>query len=1488
MPVNGHASFFLLTDTSYGTRENALVRVEIPSHDGYQEYDGVDIRVYRVEKPLDFLRKQSNFHRLSLKGNYRGDQSISHMLSYLWDSWFKDTRRAWQRILSFDARKEATENRPELQTGNNINRPTVYEHQTQFAPLSGHPMVLNMRYPIWDAKPVMPPEGTKLDGSSSGFISPTIGNAMVSLGKLPAGLYIVEGIIGTHQATTLLFVSDTVAITKVSGAQMLVWTADRSSGKPVSNVALNWTDGVGTLKSKRSDAEGLAILKHKSPEKTYVIGEDESGGVFISENFYYDSEIYNTKLYTFTDRPLYRPGDRVNIKWLGRTFTSAQHSTAPKTAPLSYQVIDPGGTILFQQKTDFTTENAATSEFTLPPESIPGGYEIRTAYNGDVYSSSFRVANYVKPHFEIHLNMDKAAYKVGEPLQGEIELRYANGEPVKEANVSVTVRSQQTSMVSGELFYAGMFPVKLEQQELVTSSSGKASLKFPAAKEPSRYIVTVLANDGAAYRVKSTQEILVERGVNTYSLHTTRQFTMPDEEVTFSFSPQGTGGSPPVSYEMIRLEDQTKTEGKLDSSSGFSPRFSQSGSYQINLKDEYGNILGAINHWVMGKGIQTLAGNIEIIPDKKSYAVGETAEVLITFPHSVEGALFTLERDQVEATSTLTQPSDWLQLEKITDSQYKARIRIEKKFTPNMTFSVLSMREGGYVFENAGLVVKQPEISLEVKADKTAYKPREQVHVDINALFDNQPVQAKLSVSIVDEMVYVLQPEIAPSIVDFFYHPRRNNVRTTSSLNFIGYDMSTSYLSKGSKAGAQRFNERGVKVLERPRRDDKDTAAWEPNLTTDAKGRARLSFTMPDSLTRWRVTVRAITPDGKVGQRVAYIQSEQPYYLKWVANKLYRDGDKSLVDVVAFNYKEESKAQFTVKSGTEIIKEDSVNLKRGINYLTFNLNAKQSELLNIALKVDGKEVDSLDVAVDTRHARWQTAAQEIIPIDQEKLRLALPKDARAIELSFLDQASGNIYRVMDDLINYPYGCVEQTASRLIPLSMAYQASTTKEQAAHLREFMLYNRMRLVAMVLPDAQFSWWGTGSSPSTMMTAYAYYADWFASRQLGLDYDRETAQQLLGIYQKQAHQEPVLYRALSLWWMNQMGLPVDTLLVGVDKELATVKLGEYAPQNPHESMIFAYTNQSAGHALALGISAQLHRERGSRVPEDLKPAIAKAYEILAQYTNQPVAQSLLILSGKKTSDEISANSILRQISPHYPTLERALTLSWLHKAQSLSMNANRIVPALVSPWETMNPTVTGQPRWKWSANSIPDTLDFSGQRRPAFALVRYQTNEAQKHTLDVGVKRTLYELVPEKGTLNFKVKAVPQGTALQSNVLYVDEITLSSQQAFQYGLLEIPLPAGAEVEGRTWGVKIKGLGGEQSDKAASFAHGEYETGTLSYRVPVADMAPNREIQVRHLVRFNQRGEFKVPSARMFLMYQPDRKAIENGKDSIHQLTVK
>ena len=177
------------------------------------------------------------------------------------------------------------------------------------------------------------------------------------------------------------------------------------------------------------------------------------------------------------------------------------------------------------------------------------------------------------------------------------------------------------------------------------------------------------------------------------------------------------------------------------------------------------------------------------------------------------------------------------------------------------------------------------------------------VTVDIDTRTPSgQGAAAVLSLGVVDDMVYALQPELAPSLNSFFFHLRRNNVRTHSSLAFISYDEAIDPRQAESIARGQQ--ERAVKVLERPRRDERDTAFFDPAVRTDASGHARVSFTMPDALTRWRLTAKAYgqgAADGLLGERRAYVQSDKPFFARWTGANWLREGDQTQATVTVFN-----------------------------------------------------------------------------------------------------------------------------------------------------------------------------------------------------------------------------------------------------------------------------------------------------------------------------------------------------------------------------------------------------------------------------------------------------------------------------------------------------------------------------------------------------------------------------------------------------------
>jgi uncharacterized protein YfaS (alpha-2-macroglobulin family) len=175
----------------------------------------------------------------------------------------------------------------------------------------------------------------------------------------------------------------------------------------------------------------------------------------------------------------------------------------------------------------------------LPDNAVAGGYELRFSYKDQAYSSAFRVAEYIKPHFEISLNLAKQDYRTGEPVKGSLVLLYPDGKPVANAKLSLSLRAQQLSMVDNELQYLGQFPVELTSTELTTDSKGNATLDLPAAEKPSRYMLTVFASDGAAYRVKTTKEILIDRGAASFSLRAPQRFSAVGDKVAFSYLNEG-------------------------------------------------------------------------------------------------------------------------------------------------------------------------------------------------------------------------------------------------------------------------------------------------------------------------------------------------------------------------------------------------------------------------------------------------------------------------------------------------------------------------------------------------------------------------------------------------------------------------------------------------------------------------------------------------------------------------------------------------------------------------------------------------------------------------------------------------------------------------------------------------------------------------------------------------------------------------------------
>ncbi len=1472
------APFFLLTDTSYSSTEEAKVRLEMAGRDlgVLGETDGVDVALYRVAQPLPFLRAQKNLHRIELAAAMR-PEGMANTLEFLWDSAWKKARKMWREVFASGLRKTVVEQAPQVKTSDTFLSPPPYLNAPAYTAPPGSSVAARFRYPLQFAKPAAPPKELKLLGSSSEFVAQNPGNVYIPLGKLAPGLYVVEAAVGKHRAVTLLFVSDTVAVSKTSAQQMLVWVAQRKDGQAAPKAQVVWSDLNGVLANGQTDAHGVAVFKHSAPQTSYAFGQDAAGGVFVSENFYYDSEIYNNKLYATTDRPLYRPGDEVNLKLYGREFTGARASKPMAASKVGITVLDAQGFPMFQEELDYLPERGAASTFKLPDTASAGGYEIRMRRGDDEYSAAFRVAYYVKPHFEILVEPAKATFKTGEIISGRVRLAYPDGKPVAKAVLDFSARAQVLTMVEGDLAYGGAFPLQLDKnQELITDSKGYASFNLPAAKEPSRLILSVLASDGAAQRVRSTKELLIERSASAYTLKPDRQFAAANESVGWRLAPADAAGvaQPPVKWVAMHQESQTKTDGAIaPGATSMSLQLVRPGSYTVQLRDAQDQLVGAAPFWVSGGELKPPTGSIEIVLDKARYKSGDVAKALITFPEPVTDALLTLERDSVEAYGRLQDGNRLATLRRLNDRQWEASVKVDAQFAPNMGFSVAYVYGGSFGFQNAGIAVEQPSVQISLKTDKASYQPGDTVTVDVQTTSDGKPVASHLTLGAVDEMVYVLQPEIAPSIQEFFYHARRNNVRTHSSLAFISYDEAG--IPNTSLPRGRSTQERGVKLLERPRRDDKDTAYWAPSVLTDASGRARVSFKVPDALTRWRITARAFglgAADGLVGEKRTYFLSDKPFYGKWTSPHWLREGDRPTASLAIFNQSGAASELQLALSGPAGFKPQTAKLSAaaGANFVSFPIEALASTgALKLTISQNGKTVDELETKLEVQARQWPNQREQFVslPSGQTQLKIALPADATGLQAQPIGEGQSLWQPVADALLDYPYGCVEQTASRLIPLTLALNAMpAAQSKSSPLRAHLYAARLRLASMAGPNAVFGWWGNGTDSNALLSSYAYYADYLATQTLGMSLPRTHWERLIEIYAKNHANEPLAHRALSLWMMKEMGLPVATFASGlVDALQKQAALASTAAQAGSSWVLGDSGSQTA---VALALAAQVAKSESLPWPTALDAPLLQARQALGQ-SPQLFAQALLLTTG--VNNLAALQDTLRKLSEAEPTFDRAMGLVWLAKATQLTGGAAPEAK-LAEPWRAFT-TATGSAAWRWgAAGAVPAiTLAEPAARTLTFAL-RYTTSAREAAALPATVARRLYRL--ERDGKTFSKKAVSPGDELSTTALYLDELEVASTRPLRWAIAELALPPGAFVEESTWGIDLG-----SADKAAPMARSVAQASRLGYTVAIDNLSGTKTVQ--HLLRFGQRGKFNLPGARVWRMYQPEGKAYEAGPAS-------
>jgi uncharacterized protein YfaS (alpha-2-macroglobulin family) len=539
-----------------------------------------------------------------------------------------------------------------------------------------------------------------------------------------------------------------------------------------------------------------------------------------------------------------------------------------------------------------------------------------------------------------------------------------------------------------------------------------------------------------------------------------------------------------------------------------------SGYYVLHAtaKDKRGNKVGAASSfYVIGDGEVGWGDNderrVELVADHETYEAGQTARVLVKSPFKSAEALVTVERAGIYSRRHI----------RVSGPTPTIDVPITDDLRPNAFVSVLLVRgrikgapsEGtdpdvGAPTFRAGYTMLSinPEarrLKVQVKANKDKFLPGEKVDVDIDVR-DQKAKAAKSEVTLyaVDEGVLSLVAYKTPDPIPVFTAPRPLRVSTIESREALAQVK----VGASALAGLDKGLEGGGGGAEAMRRDFRQSVYFNPSLVTDAKGHAHASFTLPDSLTTYRIMAVAVAEDDRFGSADTPIVASKPLMARPAFPRVLRAGD-SIDAGIVLTSKGLAKTTVDVTAaadGLTLVSPPKKTVKLDSNAsieVRFAFKAEHPAKAKVSFRASGGGASD---AVEISRTVLTPAVTEAVALygdttaaAGEKLGdlSAMRDDVGGLELSVSSTALVGLAGGVDQLIEYPYGCTEQLTSRLVPM-------LPLRDLAHDFHLPLPSDVdavvtKTVALVLanqrPDGGFGLWPDSTKSLPWVSTYALW---------------------------------------------------------------------------------------------------------------------------------------------------------------------------------------------------------------------------------------------------------------------------------------------------------------------------------------------------------------------------------------------------------------
>jgi len=784
---------------------------------------------------------------------------------------------------------------------------------------------------------------------------------------------------------------------------------EASKAETIEEAKTNQTTQNGILRLPLPDAgasqQNLLIARKGKdvaflPENTDYYWQD-------SGSWYKRPEYDSLRWFVFDDRKMYRPKEEVSVKGYIRVITGGKlgdvQELGDKANGLNYSVKDPRGNEIAKGTANLNAFGAFDFKFKLPDNANLGYARVdlstSSGLTGSSYGHQFQIQEFRRPEFEVKArNETEAPYFVKESAKVSVEAKYYAGGGLANADTNWTVRATPTNYTPpnrGDFTFGTFVPwwryysedysnTTTQTFKGLTDPSGKHILKidFESVKPARPYSIAASASvqDVNRQTWSSTTNLLVHPSSVYVGLKIPRYFVQKGENINVESIVSDIDGNllkdkdveitavlkdwtfEKGSWIEKTVDEQTCTVKSSDTAQKCAFPAKQGGRYTITARvmDDKERINETeITVWVAGGKVQPKR-NVEqeeaqIIPNKKEYVAGETAELLVMSPFPNAEGVLTLRRDGIVKTERFT----------IKDSSIVLKIPLEEKYLPNI-YAQVNLVGAAERTNDAGEIdtklAKRPafatgqinlqistaarELTVTADPQEKNLAPGGETKVNVSVTDKNgEPVaNSEVAVVVVDESVLALSGYSIANPLSYFYTARSTGTRdyhlrkdillanpldvakqpteqslnggvtanTMSNLPVQARKMEAAKTVKPSAALDRDAMSEVAVMADEEAKPDGDTpinlrqnfdalAVFSPSVKTDSNGKAVINVKLPDNLTRYRVTAISVDTGKRFGKGESDITAKQPLMVRPSAPRFMNFGDKVELPVVIQN-----------------------------------------------------------------------------------------------------------------------------------------------------------------------------------------------------------------------------------------------------------------------------------------------------------------------------------------------------------------------------------------------------------------------------------------------------------------------------------------------------------------------------------------------------------------------------------------------------------